>query len=401
MTPNRQDSSLNLRVGDAVKVRNLEEILPTLDKEGCLDSLPFMPEMLAYCGREFRVLKRIDKVNDTVDQTGLRRMHNAVILEGVRCEGGSHGGCQALCQIIWKEAWLSRVEDKRPRIWNSLQTRSAMNRNLNVRGEHPVCTRDDLLRLTRTADSGNQQRFSCQATEIKKASSPLVWWDVRQYWRDLRGGNVSSPEMIRGLLFWVFTLILCLCSKISYSCYRLLLWFYDRLQRMRGGEPYSYKWGVLEKTPRRLLNLSPGELVRVKSHDEILATLDKRNRNRGLWFDAEMVKYCGGIYRVLSRVEKIIDHKTGRMINLLNDCIILEGVTIQGDYHRFYPQNEYPLWREIWLERVSSRLGVDSHNQEREHAQESDQKLHRAIQDVDRGRIRWGGTTTFTPSFRG
>jgi hypothetical protein len=42
------------------------------------------------------------------------------------------------------------------------------------------------------------------------------------------------------------------------------------------------------------------------------------------------------------------------MITLKNDCIILDGATVTGDYHRFYPQNEYPFWREIWLRRVEN-----------------------------------------------
>ena len=39
------------------------------------------------------------------------------------------------------------------------------------------------------------------------------------------------------------------------------------------------------------LNLQPGDLVRVKSHEEILATINTRNNNRGLSFDDEMVPY--------------------------------------------------------------------------------------------------------------
>ena len=92
--------------------------------------------------------------------------------------------------------------------------------------------------------------------------------------------------------------------------------------------------------------------MRIKGLDEILKTVDRKNKNRGLSFDIEMVKYCGGTYRVLSRIEKIIHNKTGSMVPLPNDCIVLEGVTTQGDHHRFCPQNEFQFWREIWLERV-------------------------------------------------
>ena len=45
------NSRLNLRVGEAVEVRSEAEILSRLDENGRLDGLPFMPEMLQFCGQ--------------------------------------------------------------------------------------------------------------------------------------------------------------------------------------------------------------------------------------------------------------------------------------------------------------------------------------------------------------
>jgi len=47
-----------LRRGDLVEVKAPSEILQTLDADGTLDRLPFMPEMLGYCGRRFQVAER-------------------------------------------------------------------------------------------------------------------------------------------------------------------------------------------------------------------------------------------------------------------------------------------------------------------------------------------------------
>src|SRR4029450_9031067 len=102
---------LNLRVGEIVEVRSEAEILATLDENGELDGLPFMPEMLAWCGRRLRVHKLALKLCDTIDLTGMYRMRGAGHLEGSRCDGQAHGGCQAGCSIYWKEAWLKRVPD--------------------------------------------------------------------------------------------------------------------------------------------------------------------------------------------------------------------------------------------------------------------------------------------------
>ena len=54
-----------LRAGDWVEVRSKEEILRSLDKNGRLEGLPFMPQMFQYCGQRFRVFKRAHKTCDT------------------------------------------------------------------------------------------------------------------------------------------------------------------------------------------------------------------------------------------------------------------------------------------------------------------------------------------------
>ena len=82
----------------------------TLDANGRLDELPFMPEMLRYCGARMMVGKRAHKTCDPAIGIGGRKMANTVHLSNVRCNGADHDGCQAACLIFWKEAWLKRIE---------------------------------------------------------------------------------------------------------------------------------------------------------------------------------------------------------------------------------------------------------------------------------------------------
>src|SRR4051794_18754986 len=103
------DVALNLRAGDWVEVRSAEEIRATLDSEQSLGGLVFMPEMAQYCGRVFRVFKSAHKTCDTISTYLNRRMANAVHLEGLRCDGEGHDGCQAGCLFYWKDAWLKRI----------------------------------------------------------------------------------------------------------------------------------------------------------------------------------------------------------------------------------------------------------------------------------------------------
>ena len=104
------------------------------------------------------------------------------------------------------------------------------------------------------------------------------------------------------------------------------------------------------------LNLQAGELVQVRSRDEIMDTLGQNMKNRGLHFDVEMVPFCAtGTERVLTRVERIVDEKTGLLIELPNPCLILDSVTCSGllsSSRMFCPRNIYPFWREVWLKRV-------------------------------------------------
>src|SRR5262249_55572954 len=139
----------------------------------------------------------------------------------------------------------------------------------------------------------------------------------------------------------------------------MMRWLYDALRWTWRGSRFPRTPGRIPKgmaTPNSMLNLQPGELVRVKSHEEILETVTTENLNRGMYWDAELVPYCGGTFRVLDRVSKIIDEKSGTMLELKNPCIVLDSVVCQARYsscRMFCPRAMYPYWREIWLERVA------------------------------------------------
>jgi hypothetical protein len=49
----RDATARRVRAGEMVEVRSKEEILATLDERGRLHGMPFMPEMLQYCGQRF------------------------------------------------------------------------------------------------------------------------------------------------------------------------------------------------------------------------------------------------------------------------------------------------------------------------------------------------------------
>ena len=63
------------------------EILATLDKDGTLEGMPFMPETIAHVGRRYTVTRRVEKTCNMVDDTGGRRMRRTVYLADLRCDG--------------------------------------------------------------------------------------------------------------------------------------------------------------------------------------------------------------------------------------------------------------------------------------------------------------------------
>ena len=89
------------RRGDAVTVRSLEEILATLDADAKVDgaALHAGNDSLSAAST-FRVYRRAEKT--CVEGLGMRGMKNTVFLDGLRCDGSAHGGCQRGCLFFWK-----------------------------------------------------------------------------------------------------------------------------------------------------------------------------------------------------------------------------------------------------------------------------------------------------------
>jgi hypothetical protein len=350
--------SLALKAGELVEVRSKEEILSTLDRNGCLDGMPFMPEMFKYCGSQLRVYKRAHKTCDTIHNSGSRRITNAVHLENIRCDGQAHGGCQAECLVFWKEAWLKRAfnlplgrQDDA-----ALPESSSDGTAAGAKG----CTESDVLAnaCTKGEAETNEPVYFCQATQLLHASTPLSPGEWRQYWEDYASGNFSLKWMLGVISYAIYSALISRCRPGSWIR-RVLYWIYNGFQMVRRRPCHPRANGRIRAgmpTPTANLCLQPGELVRVKSFDAILNTIDEDYKNRGMKWDAEMVPYCGGVYRVQNRIRQVVDEKTGKMLHLKSEPVTLEGAVCQAKYSNcrfFCPRSIFPYWREIWLERVS------------------------------------------------
>lgn len=302
--------------GHTVRVRSLSEILETLESDSCLAGLPFMPEMIRYCGGTFTVRQRADKA--CVLRHELRTMVDTVVLEGVRCHGEHHRGCQLGCMIFWREAWLQRIEmdDKIVPNYNGVDRDISVLRT-TIDGVHPFC----------------------QATELRKATiSNLPWWKLSQYLTDLRSKTFSPLKLVQVLL----TL---LREKLRWNAAE------RRLQSPARDLP---------SLGRQTLGLVHGDIVEVKPFEEILDTLDRHGRHQGLKFSMEMSRWCGKRLVVQDRVETIVVEDIGQL-HQLRDTVTLQGILC--DRHRGCARGLPHLWREAWLKRVDQPSGaLESHH---------------------------------------
>jgi hypothetical protein len=293
--------------GDLVEVRPLNEILATLDGTGTLEKLPFMPEMTALAGRQFRVTSRAFKT--CVDDAEMRAIDNTVFLENVRCDGKAHGGCDKACLIFWKEEWL------RP----AGATSDSPAPNAKI-------TEADLSKL-----ANRDGAFFCQSSEIVNASSPLPFWEPSQYLLDLVYNRISITRWLRSLGIAIYNKVAHITGRKSW--------------RFLAG-PGTYNG------TRSNLNLQPGDFVRVKSLSEIQQTLDAEGKHNHLLFAPSMAEFCGSVMRVEKRVEKIILEATSRQREI-KDTVLLEGATCDGVCHRMCPRQSLLFWRECWLEKAN------------------------------------------------
>ena len=302
--------------GDVVEIRSRDEIAATLDADGCLEGLPFMPEMVALSGRRFRIYRRADKT--CVEGFGLRRMRRTVFLENLRCDGAAHDGCERGCLMFWKEAWLKPVPA------GSLP--EAASEGSPSEGCSGTPRSMALALPTRKGD-----RYLCQSTALATATSQLSGWNPVHLIREMKNGELSAATFYR------------IVSRALVNRLR-------RLVRLReiGGIAGPHK-----RNPKGDLALAPGERVAVKSTEAIAATLDPTGRNQGLTFEPDMADFTRQSFEVDRPITKMIHEETGKMIRLTS-TVALKGVTCQGLCSKNCPRNNPLFWRESWLERVNS-----------------------------------------------
>lgn len=303
--------------GQTVEVRSAGEILATLDANFGFEGLPFMPEMLKYCGRRMTVARRVNRT--CVEGYGIRSMRNVVMLVDGHCDGAAHDGCQRKCLIFWKEAWL---------------------RPADPAGELVVAADDarlDEIYHELSSRTREGERYLCQSTRLQHATQPLSQFNLMKYFEEIADGELRVGKFLQ-------IIVMVLQNKLR------ALFGLPRIGSVHGPSgPHS----------RGDLDLRAGEYVKVRSTEEISHTVGPSGRNRGLLFEPDMTAYVGGIFEVEFRIEKMISEETGEMVRLAN-TVALKNVRCEGLCAKNCPRGQAHFWREAWVERINPAVHAPS-----------------------------------------
>jgi hypothetical protein len=101
--------------------------------------------------------------------------------------------------------------------------------------------------------------------------------------------------------------------------------------------------------------INPGDMVRVRSKEEIRSMLDDREKYKGCLFIDEMYQHCDKIYNVLKTASYFFDEAKQKMCKA-KDTVILEGVVCSGR-QRLYSvscdRSCFFFWHKDWLKKVN------------------------------------------------
>src|SRR5438093_1143372 len=119
----------------------------------------------------WRVLKTCYTGLNLYDAMRRFRGDDVVTLDGVRCSGAAHDGCQKACLIFWREAWLRKVEPAavQPRVEPEARQRLRACLKTSTGPQTYFCQASELLNATLDVPRREQLR-TCVSS-----ATPCVW----------------------------------------------------------------------------------------------------------------------------------------------------------------------------------------------------------------------------------
>jgi hypothetical protein len=135
-------------------------------------------------------------------------------------------------------------------------------------------------------------------------------------------------------------------KRILKRRWRYMINFFREAEHVKG------RTQCIEAKRSDVSSLESGDWVRIRSREEIQATLDRWNQLRGCAFMEEMWRHCGTTQRVYKRVERFMDERD-YLVKRCKGIVLLDEVICEGTKD-FGPCDRscFYFWREEWLERL-------------------------------------------------
>ena len=138
-----------------------------------------------------------------------------------------------------------------------------------------------------------------------------------------------------------------LAKPWNYHVKKWLKWAYYKSPRSRVASVRARAMEFAPTTP-----FGKGEVVRVRSREQILSTLDPFKELKGCGFLPDMYRYCGTQQIVLRSMQHFMDERDYKLKKvrgvILLENVICNGTAAFGECDRCC----YLFWREEWLERL-------------------------------------------------
>ncbi len=112
---------------------------------------------------------------------------------------------------------------------------------------------------------------------------------------------------------------------------------------------------MLLNIQRNSPKFSAGEMVRAKSRDTIVKSIDSANKLDGCLFMEQMWDYCGNTYKILKVGSSFFNEHQHRTFRPRSPFYILEDLVCEGRVNHFPFKCDHScflLWHENWLEKI-------------------------------------------------
>ncbi len=170
-------------------VKPLAEIQEALNTNGTIDGLPFMPEMVKFCGQRVQVDRFANQVCANIGEVEIRQLADTVVLQVDRCDGQAQSGPAP------KDGRLTQTEvdatencatEPRPTETNARPFESEMVRL----SKHKIPKSCQVTSIC----------YRCQATELGTATARTSAFNLRQYRVERKTNRVSIGQISRFLV---------------------------------------------------------------------------------------------------------------------------------------------------------------------------------------------------------